>query len=122
MLPQTLGDDGNCFGRTRHGRFDQPSGEEAAKRFGGAQEQDDVTALNDPLLEAFMMMALQLMDQGVPESMLNALGDGMLCPVCTAMALTVDHTPESTELHWTAGLADHILSVYRERGLSPKLQ
>lgn len=99
-----------------------PSSDEAAKRFHNAQDQGDYKALNDPLLEAFMLMANQIMDNGVPEEVLNNLKDKSLCPVCTAMALTNGHSPECTEQHWTTGLADHIAGVYRGRGLLPRLQ
>lgn len=99
-----------------------PSNTEAAKRFANACDQNDYKALNDPLLESFMLMAAQIMDNGIPEDVLNNLKGGSLCPVCIAMALTKGGSPASIEQHWTIGLADFIAGVYRERGSLPRLQ
>ncbi len=99
-----------------------PTPEEANKRFKHAQSRDSFTELNDPLLEAFMLQASQVINCGIPETLLNNAKDNQICPVCIAMTLTQDATPESTELHWTSGLADHMLTTYRTRGAVPRLQ
>lgn len=112
----------DALGERGMGELISPDADEAEKRFHNAREQDDLNAVNDPLLEAFMLMAAQIMDNGVPEEVLHNLKEKSLCPVCTAMALTKDQSPESTEQHWTTGLADHMAEVYRERGSIPRLQ
>lgn len=104
------------------GELISPSNTEAAKRLANACDQDDYKAVNDPLLESFMLMAVQIMGNGIPEEVLNNLKGKEICPVCIAMALTKGHTPESTEQHWTTGLADHMAGVYRGRGSLPRLQ
>lgn len=96
--------------------------EEANRRFKHAQSRDSYKELNDPLMEAFLLQASQLMKYGVPETLLNNAKGNQICPVCIAMTLTQDSTPEHTEQHWTSGLADHMLETYRTRGDVPKLQ
>lgn len=96
------------------------SGDEAEQQF---KEAEGVPwAMTDPLLEAFTMMAAQAISNGIPEDQINEFAGKQICPVCTAMKMIVNTTPEATETHWTGGLADFLLSEYRERGILARLQ
>lgn len=96
------------------------SGNEAEKQF---KEAEGVPwDMADPLLEAFTIMGAQILYNGIPADQLKEFGGKEICPVCTAMSLTENATPEVTETHWTGGLADFLLSEYRERGILTRLQ
>lgn len=94
---------------------------EAGEKFSKAQKEESIESLTDPLLEAFAMMGAQIINNGIPEDKLSEITGKCICPVCLAMKLT-NEPPESTETHWTSGLADYMLNEYRGRGLLPRLQ
>lgn len=94
--------------------------DEAEKQF---KEAEGVPwAMTDPLLEAFTIMAAQAIHNGITPDRINEFAGKQICPVCTAMSLTEDATADVTETHWTGGLADYLLSEYRERGILTRLQ